>query len=117
MTIVVVGLLVVSSVVGIKTYITMGHSRSQTHGAALTITHIVIVLRENHTYDNLFGRFPGGDGATVGRSISGKLVELGHTPQLIVRSPGHTGNSADVALADGQLNGFSNLQNSVQGED
>ncbi|MDQ2743564.1 MAG: hypothetical protein M3Z66_14905 [Chloroflexota bacterium] len=112
-----VAALVVAAAVGIPTAVTVGLHGSSTPHSSPAIKHIVIVLRENHTYDNLFGRFPGGDGTTVGRTIAGKLVALGHTPQLIARNPGHTGNSADTALADGQLNGFSKLQNAVQGDD
>jgi phospholipase C len=109
--------LFIASVVGITTHITALTHGSQAQSSPPAINHIVIVIRENHTYDNLFGRFPGGDGTTVGRSVAGERVKLGHTPQLIVRNPGHTGNSADTALADGQLNGFSNLQNAVQEDD
>src|SRR6266542_3144788 len=30
------------------------------------IKHVVFVIKENRTFDNLFGRFPGADGATSG---------------------------------------------------
>jgi phospholipase C len=29
------------------------------------IDHVVIIVKENHTFDNYFGTFPGGDGATL----------------------------------------------------
>lgn len=106
-----------ATAVGSPTYITARLHGSHRQSSSPAIKHIVIVLRENHTYDNLFGRFPGGDGTTVGRSVAGKLVELGRTPQLIALNLGHTGDSADTALADGRLNGFSKLQNAVQGDD
>jgi phospholipase C len=32
------------------------------------VEHVVIVVKENHGYDNYFGRFPGGDGVTMGTS-------------------------------------------------
>src|SRR2546423_6611815 len=31
--------------------------------ARATIQHVVFVLLENHSFDNIFGRFPGADGA------------------------------------------------------
>src|SRR5947209_7503558 len=37
---------------------------------ALTCTpikHIIVIVRENHSFDNLFGRFPGADGARTAR--------------------------------------------------
>ena len=30
-----------------------------------SIEHVVIIVRENHTFDNDFGRFPGADGASL----------------------------------------------------
>ena len=34
-------------------------------GARWPIRHVVFLVKENHTFDNLFGRFPGADGATT----------------------------------------------------
>ena len=95
--------LILVTAVGIGTYVAAGRSSTQSRVSVVAINHIVILLRENHTYDNLFGRFPGGAGTTVGRSVTGKLVQLDRTPQLILRNPGHTGQSTDIALADGRL--------------
>ena len=30
------------------------------------IKHVVFIIKENRTFDQMFGRFPGADGATVG---------------------------------------------------
>src|SRR5690349_4645514 len=38
----------------------------RTSGAAsapASIRHVVIIVKENHTFDNYFGQFPGADGA------------------------------------------------------
>src|SRR6202521_6349519 len=32
------------------------------------INHVVIIVKENHGYDNYFGPFPGGNGATMPHS-------------------------------------------------
>jgi hypothetical protein len=109
--------LIAAATAGIGVYVAAGGNSTTSRATTPAINHIVILLRENHTYDNLFGRFPGGAGTTVGRSVTGKLVALDRTPQLIRRNPGHTGASTDTALADGQLNGFSRLDNAVQGDD
>ena len=29
------------------------------------IEHVVIIVKENHTFDNYFGRFPGAEGAQL----------------------------------------------------
>jgi len=36
--------------------------------ATSPIRHVVIIVKENHGYDNYFGAFPGGNGATMSRS-------------------------------------------------
>jgi phospholipase C len=40
------------------------------------IKHIIIMVQENRSFDNLFARFPGADGATQGETSKGKLVPL-----------------------------------------
>jgi len=34
-------------------------------------THIVVLIQENRTLDNLFATFPGADGTTVGKTHNG----------------------------------------------
>jgi phospholipase C len=36
-------------------------------------THIVIIVQENRTFDNLFATFPGADGTTVGKTHNGTM--------------------------------------------
>jgi len=43
------------------------------------VQHIVFIVKENHTYDNYFGQFPGGNGATAG-VFRGKQVPLRPAP-------------------------------------
>jgi phospholipase C len=38
--------------------------------------HIVIVIQENRTFDNLFATFPGADGTTVGKTHNGGTLRL-----------------------------------------
>lgn len=78
------------------------------------ITHIVIIDRENHSFDNLFGTFPGANGAKVGRISTGQVVPLGHTPDHTLLDIGHAGDSAAVAVNGGRMNGFDLLQGAYQ---
>src|SRR5713101_5432944 len=43
------------------------------------IQHIVFIVKENRTFDNYFGTFPGADGATSGRICTGQVIPLRHT--------------------------------------
>ena len=38
------------------------------------IKHIVFVIKENRTFDNYFGQFPGADGATEGKTCDGGTI-------------------------------------------
>ena len=40
------------------------------------IKHVVFVIKENRTFDTLFGTFPGADGATQGATCSGGSSQL-----------------------------------------
>lgn len=41
--------------------------------ARRTIDHVIIIFRENHSYDNLFGTFPGGQGARLEKACPDRL--------------------------------------------
>src|SRR5438477_3131286 len=59
-------------------------SSDQTIALARTkIKHIVFVIKENRTFDTLFGRFPGADGASQGTTCDGKTVPLQRAPDRV----------------------------------
>ncbi|MDA4129102.1 MAG: hypothetical protein OK422_06590 [Thaumarchaeota archaeon] len=43
------------------------------------IEHVVIIVKENHTFDNYFGMFPGANGITLPRSPNPPLKDPNHT--------------------------------------
>src|SRR5438309_1089344 len=47
---------------------------------AFPIDHVFIIWKENHTYDNYFASFPGGDGALKGKDSQGRTVPLVYPP-------------------------------------
>ena len=40
------------------------------------IQHVIIIVQENRSFDNLFAKFPGADGATEGKTHDGQVVQL-----------------------------------------
>src|ERR1700746_1964394 len=48
------------------------------------IKHIVIMVKENRTFDDLFGTFPGANGATTYTDPKGKVHKLNHQPDQLV---------------------------------
>src|SRR5690242_1138698 len=78
------------------------------------IEHIVILVKENPTFDNYFGTFPGADGTTVGRLSNGRVVPLSHTPDHTLLDIAHHGDAAAVAVANGKMDGFDLLPGAIQ---
>lgn len=70
------------------------------------IEHIVFIVKENRTFDNLFGTFPGVDGATSGTISTGDVIPLGRTPDRTSRDISHSFNSAVKAIDGGAMDQF-----------
>jgi len=77
-----------------------------TSGAAQTmpIQHVVIIIKENRSFDHMFGTFPAANGATTGMAGS-KLITLGHA-QLIQRDLPHGWSTSTDAIDHGKMDGF-----------
>jgi len=78
--------------------------------AAQHIKHIVFILEENRSYDNVFGRFPGADGATTAKvNIGGHVATgpLAPEPYYLWHDLGHDLGDAQSAIDHGTMDGFS----------
>jgi len=84
------------------------------HPARFPIKHIIILIKENRSFDNIFGLFPGADGTTVGRTSSGKVVPLMHAPDHTLLDIGHAAAAAHLAVAGGRMNGFDRIPGAIQ---
>ena len=65
----------------------------------------MFIVKENHTFDNLFGSFPGAEGTSTALTSKGP-IKAGRPPILLTRDLCH---SHDCALADwdsGKLDGL-----------
>lgn len=78
------------------------------------ITHVVIIDKENHSFDNMFGRFSGADGARVAEVSSGESRPLGHTPDHMLLDVSHGGTAALLAVNGGRMNHFDLLPGALQ---
>ena len=73
------------------------------------IEHLVFIIKENHSFDNYFGRFPGADGATYGHLSSGALVPLAEAPDQVYPDIAHSADAAYRAYDGGRMNGFDRI--------
>ena len=81
-------------------------SQAQAVGNMGVIQHIVFIIKENRTFDNYFGTFPGADGATSGTISTGKVIKLGHTPDRTPRDICHSWECAILAIDSGRMDKF-----------
>lgn len=70
------------------------------------IQHIVFIIKENRTFDNYFGTFPGANGATSGTLSTGQTISLGHTPDATPCDIGHSYQNARQAMDGGKMDKF-----------
>jgi phospholipase C len=82
--------------------------------ARYPIEHVIIIDKENHSFDNLFGLFPGADGTDVARLPDGTTAPLLHTPDHTLLDIGHAGDSAAFAADQGRMDRFSLLPGAIQ---
>ncbi|HEY7876025.1 MAG TPA: alkaline phosphatase family protein, partial [Actinomycetota bacterium] len=72
----------------------------------LPIKHVVFIVKENRTYDNYFGRYPHGDGATTGRTSGGRTIQLSIATDVLEPDLGHSFLQGVEAVNGGRMNGF-----------
>lgn len=82
-----------------------------TTGASFTasiarIQHIVFIIKENRSFDNYFGTYPGANGATSGTTSTGQVMPLGHTPDQPPRDIDHFAIDALNGMDGGKMDRF-----------
>ena len=100
---IVVGALIITGQLGPAAAAPVHPSSAAGHAAAhvptTPIKHFVVLLQENHTFDNYFGTYPGADGFPRGVCMP---VNPANGPRPCVR-PFHIGNRAVVDLDHSEL--------------
>ncbi|MGA8150488.1 MAG: alkaline phosphatase family protein [Terriglobales bacterium] len=96
--------LVVCLGLGITSYgQTEGSRPAQTRNV---IKHVVFIVKENHSFDNYFGTFPGANGATSGRNSLGQIIKLGRMPDQPLYDPPHTWFGFITVMDGGKMDQF-----------
>src|ERR1700756_3562216 len=71
--------------------------------ASNPIKHIVIMVKENRTFDSMFGTFPGAKGATTYTDPSGKVHPMNHQPDTLFGDIAHDHPSYLTAYDNGKM--------------
>ena len=74
--------------------------------AGILIDHVVVIVKENHTFDNYFGSFPGAEGSCVYTRSDGGQGFCTRAPQLTPRDLNHSHSAGLVDWNDGGMNGW-----------
>src|SRR5258708_6817767 len=90
------------------------HSTEAAAQAPNPIKHIVIMVKENRTFDSMFGTFPGADGATTYTDPNGKVHPLNHQPDKLLADIAHDHPAFLTAYDNGKMDGFSKILGAIK---
>ncbi len=76
-----------------------------TEQAKEKIKHVVFIVKENRTFDHMYGTFPGAEGTRVGETCKGKSVKLKPAGDQALDVP-HSFNAGLRAINGGRMNCF-----------
>ncbi|PZS00477.1 MAG: hypothetical protein DLM70_13455 [Chloroflexi bacterium] len=82
--------------------------------AAGPIQHIIIMDKENRSFDSMFGRFPGANGATSFTNPKGRILSLNHQSDALDTDISHAHGEAVKAVDGGRMDRFSLLTGATQ---
>ncbi len=87
-----------------------------TSTATTPIKHVVVIVKENHTFDNYFGSFPGADGISAIPTRDG-VIAPPRAPNRMSRDLCHHNECALAAWNGGAMDGWENVVGSSNGGD
>ena len=67
------------------------------------IEHVVFIVKENRSFDQYFGTFPGANGATTAMLSTGQVITLGHTPDKPKHDMGHEWTDSHSNIDGGRM--------------
>ena len=68
--------------------------------------HVVVVVKENHTFDNYFGTFPGAEGTTMCKKSDGTSFACPHAPNFTSHDISHAHEAGIVDYNNGKMDGW-----------
>lgn len=79
-----------------------------------SVQHVIILVKENRSFDHMFGKFPGVNGATTGLCDS-TVVKLYSAPDAVQHDIGHESGSSVAAIDNGKMDGFCHMPEGADG--
>lgn len=111
---------IIISIAGVAIVVTSSPVRSQagdmTTPTQTPIEHLIVLMQENHSFDNYFGTYPGADGFAPDTCIpvdpfndpGGECVEpyLLNGSDVEMADPDHSDKTHEIQFNDGNMDGF-----------
>src|SRR5258706_7086143 len=89
------------------------HSDSQASQTKTPIKHLIVIMQENHTFDNYFGTYPGANGIPDGTKMpidpqnpQAGFVEPWHVGESSITDPSHSASTFQEQFDNGKMDGF-----------
>jgi phospholipase C len=90
-----------------------GNGNGTGHTSSSPIKHIIFIVKENRTFDNYFGKYPGADGATVGKGLDKQghtiTIPLHAAPDVQPHDITHGFNAGILSIDGGKMDGFNTI--------
>ena len=83
----------------------------------IPIKHVIVVVKENHTFDNYFGSFPGAEGTNTYTLSDGTTKTVPYSPNQTVKDMSHAHSAGLVDYNHGAMNGWDLPGASLPGND
>ena len=95
------GLSAAAALIGVATSCSDG-TTSPKSGDITKINHVVVIYLENHSFDNMFGEFPGADGLSNATSLT--KTQVGAAGSAYTSLPEVNGSPIPTTVANGPFN-------------
>jgi phospholipase C len=70
------------------------------------IKHVIVVVKENHTFDNYFGSFPGAEGTSTYKTSDGMTHPVPHALDKVDHDMSHAHSAGLVDYNNGKMDGW-----------
>jgi len=97
-----------------KAAVTLSGASCRAGNRCSPITHVVFIIKENRSFDSMFGRFPGANGASTYVDAHGKRRPLNHQPMTLQQDLFHGFSDAQLAENGGKMNHFGLVNGAIQ---
>jgi phospholipase C len=78
------------------------------YNGPIPIKHVVVFVKENHTFDNYFGTFPGAEGTTKCKTSMG-LIDCPHAADPVIHDMCHEHSCALTAYNGGKMDSWDSI--------